>query len=164
MRELTKEVEIDFGDKQMTFVIKKMDAFSGAYLLKFVTEKLLPAVTEVREALSAKDGENLDDESDFVNQRVQNIMPMISKFLESISEEELIKLEKNCLKTVMAKYPAGLQEVINGDSFCVPELEYDVANTLFLCYQVIEFNTKGFFEGKHLGSLLSKANSSLPSA
>ena len=165
MRDITKEVTLTLeGDKEMTFVITKMDAFSGASLMKFVTEKLLPAVGEVQDALVIKEGENTDNEDELVKQRVQNIMPMISKFLGSISDEELIKLEKTCLRTVKCKMPAGYQQVLIGDSFGIQELEYDIANTLLLCYYVIEYNTQGFFGGKHLGSLLNRLNTSQPGA
>lgn len=165
MRDITKEVVLTLeGDKEMTFVITKMDAFSGASLMKFVTEKLLPAIGEVQDALVIKEGENLDNESELVKERVQSVMPMISKFLESISDEELVRLEKSCLKTVKCKMPAGYQPVLIGDSFGIPELEYDPINVLLLCYYVIEYNAQGFFAGKHLGSLLSKLNTSLPGA
>ena len=165
MRDITKEVVLTLeDDKEMTFVITKMDAFSGASLMKFVTEKLLPAIGEVQDALVIKEGESGQDEQELVKQRVQNIMPMLSKFLESISDEELIKLEKMCLKTVKCKLPAGYQPVLMGDSFGIPELQYDVANVLVLCYYVIEYNTQGFFGGKHSGSILSKLNIFQPGA
>ena len=164
MREITKEVTLEVEGKEMTFVITKMNAFNGAYLMKFVTERLLPAIGELQDAFVIKDGELEKGEEEIVKERVQNVMPMISKFLESISEEDLIKLEKSCLRTVQCKMPAGLQNVLNGDSFGIPELEYDVANTLILCYYVIEYNTQGFFAGKHLGSFLNKVGTFLPSA
>ena len=167
MRENKKEVTLELDGKEMTFVITKMDAFSGASLMKFVTEKMLPAIGEVQEAFIAKDGETElteEQQQDIVKERVKNVMPLISKFLESITDEELIKLEKSCLKTVKCKLPAGYQPVLMGDSFGIPELEYDVANVLLLCYYVIEFNTQGFFGGKHSGSLLSKLNIFQPGA
>ena len=164
MREITKEVTLEIEGNEMTFVITKMNAFNGAYLMKFVTERLLPAVGELQDAMVIKDSEKGENEEELVKKRVQNILPMISKFLESISEEDLIKLEKNCLKTVQCKMPAGLQNVLNGDSFCIPELEYDVMNVLLLCYYVIEYNTQGFFGEKRLGSLLNRVGTSLPSA
>lgn len=168
MRNITKDVVMTLKDdnnmdKEMTFTIKKMNAFDGAYLMKFVTEKLIPAVGELQEAFVIKDAD-ADNAEEIVKERVQNVLPMIGKFLESISEEDLLKLEKSCLKTVKCKLPAGLQDVIVGNNFCIPELEYDTVSVLILCYYVIEYNAQGFFGGKHLGSILSKLNISLPSA
>ena len=163
MREITKQVTLELDGKEMTFEIKKMDAFSGTYLMKFVTEKLLPAVGEVQDAFVIKNADE-ENQEEVVKERVQNVLPLISKFLESISEEELVKLEKNCLKTVKCLMPAGKQPVLVGDNFAIPELEYDTSSVLILCYYVIEFNAQGFFAGKHLGSLLSKFATSQPGA
>lgn len=165
MRTITKEVEHEIDGTTYKFQIKKMDALHGSYLIKFCTEKLLPMMSLVQELLSpiSKDASEAEV-SKIAEKRTNMILEEIPNALASLSEDEMIKFEMRCLGTVSMLKPAGWQPVMIGKSFGVEELEYDPATVLLLCYQVVAFNLKDFFQGKGLGSLLSRLNSFQPGA
>ena len=157
MRETIKKVTHEIDGKECSFQIKKMDALKASFLLKFVTEKLLPLLNGAKELFISHD-EN-DTEEEVVQKRMDTIMTIIPQALSSISEAELRNFEIKCLQTVDMLMPAGWQPVMMGDKFGVEEVEYDPMVALMLCYDVVEFNFKGFFGEKGLGSLLPLRNS-----
>ncbi len=163
MRETTKQVvhEVDEG-QEMAFMIHKMNALQGSYLVKFCTEKLLPIFAEVRSAFTApEDGQT---EQEVTEERTARVFELIPKALASLSEEEVMNLETRCLQAVDAIYPGGLVPVMKGNNFNVEEVEYDIMLALTLCYEVIEFNLGSFFGGKNLGSVLQNLSSSRSNA
>lgn len=166
MREITKEVKHEVEGKEFIFQITKMNALKGTYLVKFVTEKLIPVFTQLQGIFQAPDkdadGKDLSEEEQqkIVEQRTEEVLQMIPKALEALSEEELTGLIERCLQTVQVMMPAGWQPVMIGHNFGVEELEYDIMTTLLLCYEVIEFNLGSFFGGKSLGSFLPRRNTS----
>lgn len=162
MRETTKQVTHEVDGKELTFQIRKMNALQGAFLIKFVTEKLLPLLDGLQNVFIQD--EEIEDKDETIKQRTSAIMEMIPKALSSISEEELMNFEMKCLQTVDLLLPAGWQPVMVGKNFTVEDIEYEPLTALLLCYDVIEFNFRGFFGGKGLSSLLPRQSSSLQDA
>ena len=154
MRETVKEVTLTLDEKDFIFRITKMDALKGSGLVKFVMEKLLPAFSQLQDVLKLGDGEEEGNPDEIAMKKTETILKMIQELLGTISETDLIELEKKCLQTVECKMPAGYIPVFNGKHFSIPELEYDVVSVLMLCYNVLEFNVAGFFGGRSLASLL----------
>ena len=108
-----------------------MDAFSGACLLKLITEKCLPHFA----SLDFSDPETLGLE----------IIRVLPSFLSSLSENELWDIMQKCLHYVEQALPAGFQPVMVHSSFGIRELEHDTAICLKLCREEILFNLEGFF-------------------
>lgn len=161
MREIIKDVTREIDGEKMTFQLRKMNALQATCLLKFVTEKVLPVIEGTQTIFR-----NTEDatEEEAIKERSESMMGIIAKALGTISDEELINFEKRCLHTVYVSKPAGWQPVMMGDSFGVDELEYDALNVLSLCYEVVQFNFSGFFDGKSLASILPLQASSQPNA
>ena len=88
MRETTKQVTHEVDGKELTFQIRKMNALQGAFLIKFVTEKLLPLLDGLQNVFIQD--EEIEDKDETIKQRTSAIMEMIPKALSSISEEELM--------------------------------------------------------------------------
>ena len=152
MREISKEVRHTIDDQEMTFIITKMDALKGAWLMKFCAEKLLPLFNQMRSVFAEDSGEGLS-EDELAQKRTNQVIEILPGILSSLTEEDLMTLQKRCLATVKAVLPGGLQPVLTGNSFGVAELEYDIVTVLVLCYEVIEFNLGSFFGGNPLASL-----------
>ena len=158
VRSISKDFVHEIGGKEMKFRGTKLDALHGAWLMKFAAEKILPAVNGAEEAMKGlqnKAKEIADNETEDQKDRLQDVkdegtkdvINLVVKALENISEEELINFMTRCLQTVKCDLPAGWRPVMVGPSFGVPDLEYDVAGCLALCMDVIEVNLSGFFGG-----------------
>ena len=152
MRETTKQVKVMLEDNEETFQIRKMDALSGSFLMKFCVEKLLPVFNGMKNIFSPVE-EGADAEK-VVADRTNQVLAMLPVALSSISETELTNFEIKCLQTVDMLTPGGWTTVMTNGKFDIEELEYDVAAVLLLCYHVLEFNLQGFFGGKGLASFL----------
>lgn len=161
MREITKEVKHEVEGQEMLFQITKMNALKGTYLVKFVTEKLIPVFTQLQDIFQAPDADlSKEEQQKLIEQRTAEVLQMLPKALEALSEEDLTGLIERCLQTVQVSKPAGWQPVMIGHDFGVEELEYDIMTALLLCYEVIEFNLGSFFGGKSLGSFLPRLTTS----
>ena len=124
MRTTEKTISISFDGHDQSFRLRKMDAFSGACLLKFATEKLLPRMSE-----------NEDQTRSFA----------FSDILSALSEPDLISLMTRCLSHVDILLPAGPHPVYQNQIFGLPELETDTLTCLNLCWEEMLFNLEGFF-------------------
>ncbi len=146
MREITKEVVHSFDGEDITFQITKMDALRGTWLMKFCVEKILPLFNKLRDVFAQEPDDSKTDE-ELAKERTEQIIAILPDVLASLSEDDVLTLEKRCLSTVKAVVPGGLHPVLSGDHFGLEELEYDIMTTLVLCYEVIEFNLGSFFGG-----------------
>lgn len=169
MRETEKIVELEFkeGDKteKRNYKIKKMDALAGSWLLKFCTQKILPLFNVIKGVFGNLGEDVTEEDIPKVSEgRTEEILELLPKALETLTEEELINFEIKCLKTVEAWYPAGYQPVINGKTFGDPYIEYDVGAMLRLVYEVLVFNLGSFFGEGSLISLLNLLSSSQSNA
>ena len=117
MREVAKTVKHEVEGEEVVFQIRKMNALDGTYMLKFVAEKLLPLVGGFQ-SIFEKPSEGEDGEEsaeDVAEKRTDMLMEMIPKALATISKEELIDFEKQCLRLVDMMKPAGWQPVMMGE-------------------------------------------------
>ena len=160
MREITKEVTHTFDGNEITFQITKMDALRGTWLMKFCIEKVLPLFNKLKDVFSQDtDEEKSPEELDrLAKERAEQVIAILPEVLASLSEDDILTLEKRCLSTVKAVVPGGLHPVFSGEHFGLEELEYDIMTTLVLCYEVIEFNLGSFFGGSLFHFLPSKQN------
>lgn len=156
LREMTQAVEID-GEK---YQVRKMDVISATYLLKFLTQKLLPVFTEAQKLFlpeeapaSAKKSRKKQDDNG-----ADVFVALLPKLLDAISEEDLHHIIVKCLNYCDKSLPAGWQKVMTGESYGIKDIEYDLTTCLLLCYHCIVFNCGGFFgEGGSLFSLLGQS-------
>ena len=167
MRETVKQIEFSSGEEKKTYQIHKMNALEGSYLIKFCSEKLLPAYNSIQSIFSASsidpdlEGDELKAAEEAVAQeRMEKIMTVIPEALANLTEKELMSFEIRCLQTVEVLKPAGWQPVMINGRFGDEELEYDTVSVLRLVYEVLVFNLGSFFGGGSLGSLLNSRSSS----
>ena len=160
MRETSRIYEMDIDGEKRTFRIQKMDAFTGTFLMKLLTEKVLPSL---KDAIKIVNSESPDDENAAEVSMQKMLLEIIPELLSSLDEKETRRLMTVCLQTVSCLYEAGYQKVVDSNgNFGVEELEYDVAACLKLVYQVFVFNCADFFAESGLGSILGSLNGFKP--
>ena len=153
VRDIMKMVEIELDGETKSFRITKMDAFSGAYLMKLVTEKAMPLLQEAIKGIEQQEDDSFN---------LKLITEYLPRLLESMTMDELKKLMVLCLQSVELSFPAGFQRVVDAKgNFGVEELQYNTAICLRLMYEVIVYNCAGFFEESGLSSILGQQNGSL---
>ena len=128
MRVTSKSITLSVAGQEASFRLRLMDAFTGAWLLKLLLEKLLPF-------LSSSDPETIEKE----------LAEHLPALLSSLSEQDLRELMTRCLNHVDRMLPSGPQPVMLRSSFGIPELEQDTVTCLSLCLEEIFFNLEGFF-------------------
>ena len=165
MRTTTKEVKHDVNGDEMSFQLRKMDALSGTFMMKFCIEKLVPLwkIAESTFAGQKEDQEERDDE-EVAAERTAQFMDMLPKLLEKISMDELISFETMCLQNIFVLKPAGWQQVMVGKNIVIEEIKTDSLMVLLLCFDYVLFEFADFFGGSGLGSILSQKLSSLSNA
>ena len=117
MREIEKTVTLRAEGETRTFRIRKLEAFSGARLLKLL--------------------------SDFQGDGARPFT--MAELLFSLPEEEMEKVMRCCMNHVRAELPAGPAQVLSRDGWGVPELEYDAVSCLKLTLEVMAWSLHGFF-------------------
>ena len=122
MRDLTTTVSLPLDGEPTTFRIRKLDAFSGASLLKLVYKYLAPLA----------DRQDLSDE-DF----------LFEAFL-ALPDESLRWLMQTCLPRTEIQLPAGFLQVWGPDGWALPELEFSPA-CLLLTLEAARFTLRDFF-------------------
>ena len=116
MREITKTLSIPLDGKPKDFRLTKLDAFSGAALLR-----LLPSVPK-------------NEEGDSV---------MI--FILHLSDADLRSLMTTCPQHTEVSLPAGWMPVMTRNEWSFPELEHDTATCLRLTIEEVLWTLEGFF-------------------
>ena len=124
MRQITKTIQMEIDKKTYSFRIKKLDAFSGASLLRMISG-----------AVDSGSGEDL----------------VLSVF-SSLPDEALRTLMVTCLSHAEVLLDAGYQPVMQMGEWSWSELEYDAVNALKLTLQVALWTLDGFFGGRASGS------------
>lgn len=147
--EKTKNIEIN----GRTFILKKMDARTGSFML-FKLMKLLPAILE-----------NLDIEKiDLENLSLTDLKKLnLTKMLEPVfemPEKEFSYIQDNCLKVVDELLNAGPQPVLqrNGD-WGTNDISDNLGLVMNLTIQSLAFNVMGFLEGSPLTSIVGNVTS-----
>ena len=124
MREIEKTISIPVEGKPMNFRLTKLDAFSGASLLRMLS------------------GMRKDPGDDSV-----------LGFITSLSEPDLRSLMITCLQHCEVLLPAGWMPVMTRGEWTVSELEHDTAVCLKLTIEEVLWTLEGFFGGGASGSL-----------
>ena len=117
MRNIIKNIRLPIDGKQMDFRLTKLDAFSGAELLR-----LLAKMPE-----TPNSGELLAD------------------MFVSMAPEDLRSVMVSCLNHVEVLLPAGYQPIMQGASWSWAELEHDTATCLKLTLEEALWTRRGFF-------------------
>lgn len=146
MREMSTEITIG----EDTYRIRKMDAFSGAGLLKLLMEKFMPLMQRLQDTADKTDDKPVSEEE--ANAKTMSMLSeVVTPMLESISEDELKSLMVKCLRYADKKLKSGWVTVLDkSHNFAVDGVEYDIILCLQLVLQVIFFNCSGFFGGSGL--------------
>ena len=118
MREIEKTISIPVEGKPMNFRLTKLDAFSGASLLRMLS------------------GMRKDPGDDSV-----------LGFITSLSEPDLRSLMTTCLQHCEVLLPAGWMPVMTRGEWTWPELEHDTAVCLKLTIEEVLWTLEGFFGG-----------------
>ena len=118
MREIEKTISIPMEGKPMDFRLTKLDAFSGASLLRMLS------------------GMRKDPGDDSV-----------LGFITSLSEPDLRSLMTTCLQHCEVLLPAGWMPVMTRGEWTYPELEHDTAVCLKLTIEEVLWTLEGFFGG-----------------
>ena len=118
IREITKNISIPVDGKPLDFRLTKLDAFSGASLLRMLS------------------GMRKDPGND-----------SIMGFITSLSEPDLRSLMTTCLQHCEVLLPAGWMPVMTRGEWTVSELEHDTAVCLKLTIEEVLWTLEGFFGG-----------------
>ena len=124
MREIMKVLSVPVEGKSMDFRLTKLDAFSGAALLRMLS------------------GMRKDPGDDSV-----------LGFITSLSEPDLRSLMTTCLQHCEVLLPAGWMPVMTRGEWTVSELEHDTAVCLKLTIEEVLWTLEGFFGGGGSASL-----------
>ena len=124
MREIMKILPVPVDGKSQDFRLTKLDAFSGASLLRMLS------------------GMRKDPGNDSV-----------LGFITSLSEPDLRSLMITCLQHCEVLLPAGWMPVMTRGEWTVSELEHDTAVCLKLMMEEVLWTLDGFFGGGASGSL-----------
>lgn len=163
MRELSKEITIG----EDVYVLRKMDAFEGAYLIKFATSKLLPLLSTAQEAFGGMDdaskknrGKKRSAEPDD-DELMGGALKMLPVLLDAIDKDTLKDVMVSCLNYVDKRLPGGDQQVMRGKNFGIEGIEYDTGLCLVLALQCAIFNCGSFFaeSGLDLSSVTKRLTS-----
>ena len=118
MREIMKILPVPVDGKSQDFRLTKLDAFSGAALLRM---------------LSGMPKDPGDDS--------------VPGFITSLSEPDLRSLMTTCLQHSEVLLPAGWMPVMTRGEWTYPELEHDTAVCLKLTIEEVLWTLEGFFGG-----------------
>ena len=116
MHEITKTISISVDGKPMDFRLTKLDAFSGASLLRMLSN--MPQVSS---------GDS------------------VMGFITHLSESDLRSLMTSCLNHAEVLLPAGYIPVMTGEDWSWPEAEHDTVTCLKLTMEVALWTLQGFF-------------------
>ena len=122
MREITKNLTIPVDGKKLEFRLTKLDAFSGASLLRMLSKMPEDSLSTIHSALS------------------------------TFSDSDLRNLMTVCLEHCEVLLPAGWNPVMTRGEWSYSELEHDVATCLKLTIEEVLWTLEGFFGGGASGS------------
>ena len=117
MRNIVKNIRLPIDSQQMDFRLTKLDAFSGAELLRLLAK--------MPEAFGS--GE------------------LLAYMFVSMAPEDLRSVMISCLNHVEVLLPAGYQPIMQGSSWSWPELEHDTATCLKLTLEEALWTLRDFF-------------------
>ena len=134
MREIVKTVSVHVDEKLQDFRLTKLDAFSGASLLR-----MLSKIPEPSNVISTKTEGR-------VEKTPSEQFPFTLLF-SALSDTDLRSLITTCLQHCEVLLPAGWMPVMTRGEWSYPELEHDTAVCLKLCIEEVLWTLEGFFGG-----------------
>ena len=132
MREITKTLSILVDGKPMDFRLTKLDAFSGASLLRMLSK--IPTPSNVISTKAEGRVEKSPSEQ----------FPLALLF-SALSDTDLRSLMTTCLQHCEVLLPAGWMPVMTRGEWTYPELEHDTAVCLKLTIEEVLWTLDGFF-------------------
>ena len=132
MREITKTISIPVDGKPMDFRLTKLDAFSGASLLRMLSNMPFNVISS---GGAAEAGKSPDQQSSAL------------LLFQSVSDSDLRALMTTCLQHCEVLLPAGWMPVMTRGEWTYPELEHDTAVCLKLTIEEVLWTLEGFFGG-----------------
>lgn len=146
--------KIDIGGR--TFILNKMDARTGSYML-FKLMKLLPPIIE------HLDIDKITDENFSINNLKDLNLTEALEPIFDLPEKEFRYIQDNCLKCIKELLSGGPQPIVqnNGD-WGVNNIADDMPLVMNLTIQSLIFNLQGFFAGMPFSSAMKNLNLSQP--
>lgn len=138
LRQTMKSIQVD----NKAYRIRKMPPWTATYMVKLVAAKLLPilAITDI--TTTNDEGAQVIDQTKVMSM----LTTQLPSLLDAITEEQLKNLMQKSLHYCDAMYlPAGPQPIMEGEYFCITDVETDFALCIRLVAEVIIFNTADFF-------------------
>jgi len=131
MRTITKTITLAVDGQKRTFRLTKLDAFSGAGLLKLLSRHIPGLVGSG----TSEDGKNSASENE----------TLIFSIFTSLSDADLRALMISCLGHVEVLLEAGWQPVMMQGEWGWEELAHDAATALKLTRETALWTLQGFF-------------------
>jgi len=142
--EIWKNIEID-GER---YALRKFTAKEGLQLVRLILEKITPVIPM------------LSGEDDFMG---EDGVYQLMKVFGSITDADVDSIVNKCLRNAFKVLPAGNQAVIDSTGhYGVEDIEYDMAKTIKLCWEVIQWGCSDFF-GEKGSALIERAMAQLSS-
>ena len=135
MREIIKNIRVPIDGKPMDFRLTKLDAFSGAALLRLLAG--LPEPSAEAPSVISTEGEARAEKSPF----------SLRRLIASIPPADLRSLMAVCLEHVEVLLPAGYIPVMTRGEWSWAELEHDTATCLKLTLEETLWTLRDFFAG-----------------
>lgn len=161
MEDTTRVLEKIVTIEDKTYRVRKMNALVGSFVMKQLFGKLIPMLSEGQKLMEAIENAGEEDGSLDDGKAVGIALASLPTILDRISEEDIQTLMQKALNYTDVQLPAGWCQIMTGDYFSYPELEYDLQTCLALTVQCLAFNASGFFGGS--GSPLSWMTAALTS-
>ena len=146
MRTITKEITLPVEGTPHTFRLTKLDAFSGAELLRLLSRNLPPASSESGPS-DAPDNPSL-----------------LEHVFLSMTPADLRSVMTSCLNSAEILLPAGWQPIMTGSEWGYPELSHDAKTCLRLTLETALWTLQGFFgeSGSASGAAQPKTETGKP--
>ncbi len=168
MRDIMKVLSVPVDGKSMDFRLTKLDAFSGAALLRMLSKIPTPSnvISTKDESLTTRSAGNFV--RDEINRNKQSPQcgaaqievadegrvekspseqfPLALLF-SALSDTDLRSLMVTCLQHCEVLLPAGWMPVMTRGEWTYPELEHDTAVCLKLTIEEVLWTLEGFFGG-----------------
>jgi len=125
MRTITKTITLPVDSQPRTFRLTKLDAFSGASLLKLLSRHL-HALPGTKDAATENDA-------------------LIFSLFTSLSDTDLRALMLSCLSHVEVLLEAGWQPIMTQGEWGWSDLSHDTATALKLTLEESLWTLQGFF-------------------
>ena len=146
MRTITKEITLPVEGTPHTFRLTKLDAFSGAELLRLLSRNLPPASSESAPS------------------RDQEDPSLLEHVFLSMTPTDLRSVMTSCLNSAEILLPAGWQPIMTGTEWGYLELSHDAKTCLRLTLETALWTLQGFFgeSGPSSGAAQPKTETGKP--